>query len=394
MLKDYDLEQLVSPLLQWFLNHARVLPWREEPTPYRVWVSEIMLQQTRVEAVKPYFERFTTALPDADALSACPEDELLKLWEGLGYYNRVRNMQKAAVEVVENYGGQLPADYEKLLKLKGIGHYTAGAIASIAYGIPVPAVDGNVLRVLTRVSADDTDIMKQSFRNQMETLLEKLMHGTSDRNEKNVFSWMEDADDLRMQVYHQNLAGAFNQALMELGATVCVPNGAPLCEECPWKDLCEAKKQGLIGQIPVKSKAKPRKIEEKTVLILRDDDKVAIRKRPQKGLLAGLYELPNVEGSMGQEEVVSLVKQMGYAPIRIQPLGEAKHIFSHIEWHMTGYVIRVEEPEMRQQVQSGSQKDDLLFVNAEDAKEKYAIPSAFAAYAKYMNIFLGNEKNI
>ena len=228
----------------------------------------------------------------------------------------------------------------------------------------------------------------------METLLEKLMHGSSDRNEKNVFSWMEDADDLRMQVYHQNLAGAFNQALMELGATVCVPNGAPLCEECPWKDLCEAKKQGLIGQIPVKSKAKPRKIEEKTVLILRDDDKVAIRKRPQKGLLAGLYELPNVEGSMGQEEVVSLVKQMGYAPIRIQPLGEAKHIFSHIEWHMTGYVIRVEEPEMRQQVQSGSQKDDLLFVNAEDAKEKYAIPSAFAAYAKYMNIFLGNEKNI
>lgn len=394
MLKDYDLEQLVSPLLQWFLNHARVLPWREEPTPYRVWVSEIMLQQTRVEAVKPYFERFTMALPDADALSACPEDELLKLWEGLGYYNRVRNMQKAAVEVVENYGGQLPADYEKLLKLKGIGHYTAGAIASIAYGIPVPAVDGNVLRVLTRVSADDTDIMKQSFRNQMETLLEKLMHGSSDRNEKNVFSWMEDADDLRMQVYHQNLAGAFNQALMELGATVCVPNGAPLCEECPWKDLCEAKKQRLIGQIPVKSKAKPRKIEEKTVLILRDDDKVAIRKRPQKGLLAGLYELPNVEGSMGQEEVVSLVKQMGYAPIRIQPLGEAKHIFSHIEWHMTGYVIRVEEPEMRQQVQSGSQKDDLLFVNAEDAKEKYAIPSAFAAYAKYMNIFLGNEKNI
>ena len=394
MLKDYDLEQLVFPLLQWFLNHARVLPWREEPTPYRVWVSEIMLQQTRVEAVKPYFERFTTALPDADALSACPEDELLKLWEGLGYYNRVRNMQKAAVEVVENYGGQLPADYEKLLKLKGIGHYTAGAVASIAYGIPVPAVDGNVLRVLTRVSADDTDIMKQSFRNQMETLLEKLMHGTSDRNEKNVFLWMEDADDLRMQVYHQNLAGAFNQALMELGATVCVPNGAPLCEECPWKDLCEAKKQGLIGQIPVKSKAKPRKIEEKTVLILRDDDKVAIRKRPQKGLLAGLYELPNVEGSMGQEEVVSLVKQMGYAPIRIQPLGEAKHIFSHIEWHMTGYVIRVEEPEMRQQVQSGSPKDDLLFVNAEDAKEKYAIPSAFAAYAKYMNIFLGNEKNI
>lgn len=394
MLKDYDLKQLVSPLLKWFLSHARILPWREEPTPYRVWVSEIMLQQTRVEAVKSYFERFTKALPDAGALSVCPEDELLKLWEGLGYYNRVRNMQKAAVEVVENYGGQLPADYEKLLKLKGIGHYTAGAVASIAYGIPVPAVDGNVLRVLTRVSADDTDIMKQSFRNEMEALLEELMHGNGDRNEKNVFPWMEDAVNLRAQVYHGNLAGAFNQALMELGATVCVPNGAPLCEECPWENLCEAKKQGLIEQIPVKSKAKPRKIEKKTVLILRDDQKVAIRKRPGKGLLAGLYELPNVEGNLGQEEVLSLVKEMGYAPIRIQPLGDAKHIFSHIEWHMTGYAVCVEEPEMQPQVQSEKiGTDGLLFVDAEDAKEKYAIPSAFAAYAKYMNILLGNEKN-
>lgn len=394
MLKDYDLKQLVSPLLKWFLSHARILPWREEPTPYRVWVSEIMLQQTRVEAVKSYFERFTKALPDAGALSVCPEDELLKLWEGLGYYNRVRNMQKAAVEVVENYGGQLPADYEKLLKLKGIGHYTAGAVASIAYGIPVPAVDGNVLRVLTRVSADDTDIMKQSFRNEMEALLEELMHGNGDRNEKNVFPWMEDAVNLRAQVYHGNLAGAFNQALMELGATVCVPNAAPLCEECPWENLCEAKKQGLIEQIPVKSKAKPRKIEEKTVLILRDDQKVAIRKRPGKGLLAGLYELPNVEGNLGQEEVLSLVKEMGYAPIRIQPLGDAKHIFSHIEWHMTGYAVRVEEPEMQPQVQSEKiGTDGLLFVDAEDAKEKYAIPSAFAAYAKYMNILLGSEKN-
>ena len=173
-----------------------------------------------------------------------------------------------------------------------------------------------------------------------------------------------------------------------------MPNGAPLCEECPWENLCEAKKQGLIEQIPVKSKAKPRKIEKKTVLILRDDQKVAIRKRPGKGLLAGLYELPNVEGNLGQEEVLSLVKEMGYAPIRIQPLGDAKHIFSHIEWHMTGYAVRVEEPEMQPQVQSEKiGTDGLLFVDAEDAKEKYAIPSAFAAYAKYMNILLGNEKN-
>ena len=208
MITDYNLQILIEPLLNWFAGHARVLPWREEPTPYRVWVSEIMLQQTRVEAVKPYFERFTKRLPDVKALAECPEDELLKLWEGLGYYNRVRNMQKAAVQVMEEHGGKLPADYEKLLKLKGIGSYTAGAIASIAYQIPVPAVDGNVFRVLTRVAADDTDIMKPSFR----TLLEK---------------------ELREVMHEMETPGAFNQALMELGATVCVPNGAPLCKQCP-----------------------------------------------------------------------------------------------------------------------------------------------------------------
>ena len=176
MITDYNLQILIEPLLNWFARHARVLPWREEPTPYRVWVSEIMLQQTRVEAVKPYFERFTKRLPDVKALAECPEDELLKLWEGLGYYNRVRNMQKAAIQVMEAYGGKLPADYEELLKLKGIGSYTAGAIASIAYQIPVPAVDGNVFRVLTRVAADDTDIMKPSFRTLLEKELREVMH--------------------------------------------------------------------------------------------------------------------------------------------------------------------------------------------------------------------------
>jgi A/G-specific adenine glycosylase len=204
MITDFNLQILIEPLLNWFAGHARVLPWREEPTPYRVWVSEIMLQQTRVEAVKPYFERFTKRLPDVEALAECPEDELLKLWEGLGYYNRVRNMQKAAIQVMEAYGGKLPADYEELLKLKGIGSYTAGAIASIAYQIPVPAVDGNVFRVLTRVAADDTDIMKPSFR----TLLEK---------------------ELREVMHEMETPGAFNQALMELGWLPDVITGASVC---------------------------------------------------------------------------------------------------------------------------------------------------------------------
>lgn len=222
MIENFPLEKIVKPLLTWFQGNARTLPWRETPTPYRVWVSEIMLQQTRVEAVKPYFERFLSALPDIQALAECEEEKLLKLWEGLGYYNRVRNMQTAARKVMEEHEGKLPADYEKLLKLKGIGHYTAGAIASIAYGIPVPAVDGNVLRVITRVSADDSDIMKQSFRTKVEQSLQEIIP--------------------------RNDASAFNQALMELGATVCLPNGAPLCEKCPWQELCEAKKEESLGQ--------------------------------------------------------------------------------------------------------------------------------------------------
>lgn len=376
MLETMELKELMTPLLEWFTAHARVLPWRELPTPYRVWVSEIMLQQTRVEAVKPYFERFTSALPDVFALAACPEDELLKLWEGLGYYNRVRNLQKAAVQVVEEYGGVIPSEYEELLKLKGIGHYTAGAVASIAYGRYVPAVDGNVLRILTRVTADDTDIMKQSFRTAVERALLAMMQE------------LKIPDGLKRRLRDGNIPGALNQALMELGATVCVPNGAPFCGECPWENFCLAKKEGRIGELPVKSKAKARKIEARTVLILRDGDKVAIRKRPDRGLLAGLYELPNVEGRLSQEEVLGLVKKMGLEPVRIQRLSSAKHIFSHIEWHMDGYAVLLEGGLQ----QKGEHQQPFIFVEAEDAKERYAIPSAFAAYAGYMNILLGNER--
>lgn len=385
MIKDFELEKIVEPLLGWFIENARTLPWRTEPTPYRVWVSEIMLQQTRVEAVKPYFERFMRVLPGIKDLAECPEDELLKLWEGLGYYNRVRNMQKAAIEVMENHGGELPADYSKLLDLKGIGSYTAGAVASIAYGIPVPAVDGNVLRVLTRVTADDTDIMRQSFRTETERVLAALMceNGIFFPKNKDILKWKE-------KVYRENLPGAFNQALMELGATVCLPNGAPLCEKCPWQEFCRAREEGLLDSLPVKAKAKERKIEKRTVLIIRDGDKVAIHKRPEKGLLAGLYELPNVEGELQQEEVLSLVKEMNFRPIHIRKLEAAKHVFSHIEWQMTGYAIRVEEEGFEE---DGEENHQLIFVDAEHAKERYAIPSAFAAYAEYMNIKLGVKKD-
>lgn len=358
MKKEFDLNQLTEPLLTWFAAHARILPWREAPTPYRVWVSEIMLQQTRVEAVKPYFERFIGELPTIQALAECPEEKLLKLWEGLGYYNRVRNMQVAAKTVVEKYGGELPADYEELQKLKGIGHYTAGAIASIAYGIEAPAVDGNVLRVITRVTKDESDITKQSVKTEMERRLE--------------------------QVIPKGQAGSYNQALMELGATVCVPNGQPLCSECPWKELCLAKAENIIDRIPVKSKAKPRRIEKRTVLVIRDGERFVLQKRPEKGLLAGMYEFPNEEGTLSEKEALAIVNEMGLVPVRIQKLSDAKHIFSHVEWHMTGYAIRVAALE--------EEKERLLFVEPEDTKERYPIPSAFVAYTDYVNVLMGSQK--
>ncbi len=358
MLENFPLEIIVEPLLGWFRGNARVLPWREEPTPYRVWVSEIMLQQTRVEAVKPYFQRFTRALPTIQDLAECEEERLLKLWEGLGYYNRVRNMQVAARTVMEEYQGRLPADYTELLKLKGIGHYTAGAIASIAYRIPVPAVDGNVLRVIARVSADNSDIMKQSVRTRVEETLQKIMP--------------------------KDEASAFNQALMELGATVCVPNGEPQCHRCPWSGFCETKRLGIWQELPVKSKAKPRKIEDKTVFIIRDGEKIVLHKRPKKGLLAGMYEFPNTAGHLSKEEALSWVKQQKLKPLRIQKLEPAKHIFSHVEWHMEAYVIRVDE--------LAENKSGMLFVEAKESEEHYPIPAAFGAYTKYMNIRLGNEK--
>ncbi len=384
MIDDFDLTQLVKPLQDWFVSNARVLPWREKPTAYYVWVSEIMLQQTRVEAVKTYFDRFIRELPDVKALAECPDDKLLKLWEGLGYYNRVKNMKIAANQIMMEYGGAFPSEYEEILKLKGIGSYTAGAISSIAFGKAVPAVDGNVLRVISRVTADDSDIMKQSVRKHMEECLFELMNDVQNTS-----------TELKPSI--------FNQALMELGATVCIPNGAPHCKECPWSGCCEAKKQNRIEEIPVKTKAKKRRIEERTVLIIKDGEQLAINKRPSTGLLADLYELPNVEGYLSEKDILEFIKEKGYEPIRIQPLCDAKHIFSHVEWHMKGYVVFIASREMRRDNDVDksanmqgheivcTQEDSWLFVDVEETKQNYAIPSAFSKYAKYLNLILGKE---
>lgn len=351
----------VPDLLRWYDSSRRILPWREDPSPYRVWVSEIMLQQTRVEAVKPYFERFTARFPDIASLAAASEDELLKLWEGLGYYNRVRNMKKAAGEIMDNFGGSMPVSPEELLKLTGIGNYTAGAIASIANGVAVPAVDGNVLRVLSRYRADDRDMTDPKVRNSVEEFLREQIP--------------------------QDRPGDFNQALMEIGAMVCLPNGKPKCEECPLSGNCQAFRLGKQLEYPVKKEKIRRKTEERTVLLIQDGKRTAIRKRPDSGLLAGMYEFPSIEGKKKQEEVLALLKEKGLNVIRIRKLPSAKHIFTHKEWHMTGYAVRVDELEP-----FAGEWDGLFFAEKEETEEKYPIPAAFAAYTGYLDIRIGNEK--
>ena len=358
-----SLDRIAAPLLAWYDSGRRILPWREEPTPYHVWLSEIMLQQTRVEAVKPYYDRFLQALPDIESLAAADEEKLLKLWEGLGYYNRARNLKKAAQILVSEYGGRMPDDYEIILSLPGIGSYTAGAISSIAFGKAYPAVDGNVLRILARLRTDERDILQAGVKKSVEEELADVM--PKDR------------------------PGDFNQALMELGAMVCIPNGAPKCDVCPWKELCRARAQGITGEFPKKAGKKPRSIEKKTILVIQDAERVALRKRPEKGLLAGLYEFPSMEGNCEEERVLAYLRELGLLPLRIRALPPAKHVFTHKEWHMTGFLIRVDELADRGGRQEG---EGLIFVDPKETRTNYPIPSAFAAYAEQVEMIRKPKK--
>ena len=359
----YKFADIPIPLLKWYDKNRRILPWREDPDPYRVWVSEIMLQQTRVEAVKPYFERFMRTLPDIKALAGAEEELLLKLWEGLGYYNRVRNLQKAAIQIENDHGGKMPETCEELLKLAGIGSYTAGAIASIAFGKPAPAVDGNVLRVAARLRKDERPVTDPKVKKAVEQELSAVM--PSDR------------------------PGDFNQAMMEIGACVCVPNGAPLCGKCPLAGLCRAHMAGMEQEYPKKQAKKPRKVEKKTILIVRDGKRAAIRKRAEKGLLAGMYEFPSVEGFLTAPEAAAYLTDRGLKILEIHPLEEAKHIFTHREWHMKGYMARVDELEPGK---ADSITEGWLYIEPEETRDKYPIPSAFGAYTKYLDIRLGKER--
>ncbi len=353
----YDYLLIIDDLLTWYESEKRELKWRTNPLPYYVWVSEIMLQQTRVEAVKAYFDRFTKELPKIKDLAQAQEDRLMKLWEGLGYYSRVRNMAKAAKQVMDDYDGELPSSYEELLKLPGIGSYTAGAIASIAYGNSVPAVDGNVLRVTKRLSGSYDDITKAKVKSELEQVL-------------------KDSMTTKFGEHGGKKAGDFNQAMMELGATVCIPNGKPLCEKCPVQKYCIAYKKNIAMELPVKPPKKERRIEKKTIFVIEYEGTTAIHKRPEKGLLAKLWEFPNTEGKLTIPKTEKLLEDHGIMEYEMELLGEAKHIFSHVEWHMLGYRIRIQKKtDLLNEI-----FPELLWVEKSQIEHTYALPTAFSAY--------------
>ena len=310
MWDEKQLKKLAEAIPQWYRNDHRSLPWREDKAPYHIWLSEIMLQQTRVEAVRGYYTRFLQNLPTIEALANADDEQLHKLWEGLGYYSRVRNLKKAAQVIMEKHGGKFPETHEEILSLPGIGPYTAGAIGSIAFNLKTPAVDGNVLRVMARLGADQRPVDTPAFKKEVTEALAAV---------------------------YPDEAGDFTQGLMELGATVCGPDKAPQCEICPCKAFCKG--QDIAHKLPVRLPKKQRRVEEKTVLILTCDGKLALRKRPDEGLLAGLWELPNFEGKLELQEVLDQLQNVE----EIEKTVHKKHIFTHIQWNMTGYYIRLRQ---------------------------------------------------
>lgn len=337
---------LADALLQnWYGEVKRDLPWRRTNDPYRIWISEVMLQQTRVEAVIPYYERFLQTCPTVQHLAEAPEAVYLKLWEGLGYYSRVRNLHRAAVQICTQHGGQLPADFAALRALSGIGDYTAGAIGSIAFGLPVPAVDGNVLRVMARLTNDDRSVDDVKIKRELTALTVACLP--------------------------KQAVGDFNQALMELGATVCIPNGAPKCYDCPAQHLCQGYAYGTAANLPTRAPKKVRTLCNRTVMVCRYQGLVGIQQRPESGLLARLWELPAYESHLQPAAMRAQLEADGYVVEQLLSLRPAKHIFTHIEWHMMGYYVELAEKDPR-----------LTWVTPQDLHGVYALPSAFRAFVK------------
>jgi A/G-specific adenine glycosylase len=334
--------KLPEALLPWYRENRRQLPWRNDSEPYHIWLSEIMLQQTRVEAVKGYYLRFLEALPTVEALADADDELLHKLWEGLGYYSRVRNLKKAARVVMEQHGGVFPRRYEDVLALPGIGEYTAGAVCSIAFGQKKPAVDGNVLRVVSRLTENDTPIDSLVYKKEVQK---------------------------RLEAVYPEEAGAFTQALMELGATLCGPNWKPRCGECPCRDFCGGNLHGTAERFPVKKPKSQRKVEDRTVFILRCDGRYALQKRPEQGLLAGLWQFPNVLGRLEAVQATAAVSEMGISIRDVLRQKEKKHIFTHIQWNMRGFYM-----------ETADICDGFVWMTAEEIDKNAALPTAFRQF--------------
>jgi len=337
--KKIDVEQFRSDLLQWFVQEQRELPWRKDQDPYKVWVSEIMLQQTKVDTVIPYFNRFIEQFPTIEALSDAEEEKVLKAWEGLGYYSRARNLHSAVKDVQENYGGKVPNTPEEISKLRGVGPYTAGAILSIAYGVPEPAVDGNVMRVLSRILSIWEDIAKPKTRKTFE-------------------------EAVRVLISHEN-PSYFNQALMELGALICTPT-SPSCLLCPVREHCHAFHEGTVTELPVKTKAKKQRTLQLAAVILTDEEgRTLIHKRAENGLLANLWEFPNIEIvqtlTSERAQLEEKLLDMYQAKVEVgEMITRIEHVFSHLVWNINVYSGKL--------IELKEEKEDLKKVNAEEIK--------------------------
>ncbi|MBQ6474769.1 MAG: A/G-specific adenine glycosylase [Clostridia bacterium] len=340
MQKQEILKILPERILPWYRENARDLPWRKTRDPYAIWVSEIMLQQTRVETVLAYWERFVKALPDISSLASCPGDILHKYWEGLGYYRRADNMKKAACIIMEEFGGVFPSSYEDILSLPGIGSYTAGAVSSICFDEKRPAVDGNVLRVLSRLTEDPSPVDRSAT----------------------VRMWEQEL----LGIYPDTGCGMFTQSLMELGATVCLPNGLPGCGICPMRDLCLAKKEGSFLSFPVREEKKAKRQEDLTVFLFDHDGKTAVRLRTEQGLLQGLWEFPNVTGIRTEQEAVEEAERMGVTVTAVERQINRTHLFTHVIWKMRCFVVRC-----------ANETPDFSWCTHSELEETYAIPSAF-----------------
>lgn len=337
-----QLKNLPDALLPWFDKNKRCLPWRRDKEPYHIWLSEIMLQQTRVEAVKSYYARFLAELPTIAALAACDDDRLHKLWEGLGYYSRVRNLKKAAQVIMNTHGGSFPTEYDKILALPGIGDYTAGAISSIAFEQKRAAVDGNVLRVYSRLMNDPTPIDPPQMKAKVRRELEEI---------------------------YPDRAGDFTQALMELGATLCGPNWAPKCDRCPCRAFCKAFSAGTADGLPVKSPKKQKRQEYRTVFLLECDGFYALTRRPDSGLLAGLWQFPDVGGTLELPAAIGLAESWGLQVKDVRHQLEKKHIFTHIVWNMRCYCLEVK-----------TKSDKFSWFSACEIGENAALPTAYRQF--------------